>query len=459
MTRSSDGDRWEAWRLTPRDPLVFRDGREPIPFADRGQLGLPRPSTLAGMVRTSFVEASIGPQTARQLLDIRVRGPWLLRRADEGEKTEVWLPPPADLVWCPTDRPSGAGEPTPKERKRRAYGSFVRGEVLGAESGESVLWPQQTRSLRPVHLPGKKGKDKTRPVPHPLWRLDDVVDWNLGKPRQPRDVAPPEESESLFVSERRIHVALEPGRRTARDGQLFQSRGLRLARDCAIGFEVAVPDGWEPAPGLRTPEEAGAVRLVVLGGEGRPSIREPAPDAALSSSFPRETYRKAIDERATGEARLGLRLQLVTPGVLYEPHGEMGRPGWCPPWIDPTTARGKHPAAPDVLLQLVAVCMPRRHLVISGWNMQWRGDARQRGGGPRRVRRLVPEGTVYFFEIATKPDIGREGRLEACRRLWACSLDGGRIGADAEHHLAAPSADGYGLCIPGIWSDSDGANS
>ena len=74
--------------------------------------------------------------------------------------------------------------------------------------------------------------------------------------------------------------------------------------------------------------------------------------------------------------------------------------------------------------------LQERWQALSGWDLMARK--------PRAVRRLVPAGAVYWFEIV-------QGDAEAIARLWLAPL------ADREQDRL----DGFGLALPGLWIDEE----
>jgi len=85
-----------------------------------------------------------------------------------------------------------------------------------------------------------------------------------------------------------------------------------------------------------------------------------------------------------------------------------------------------------VKLNLVSACTGRWK-PISGWSLE---KGRR---GPKPIRRLVPAGSVYFFEVL-------EGDASAlAKNLWLRSV------CDDEQDRR----DGFGLALWGIWDYAD----
>ena len=88
----------------------------------------------------------------------------------------------------------------------------------------------------------------------------------------------------------------------------------------------------------------------------------------------------------------------------------------------------------ELNLKLVSACMGRWK-PISGWSLE------EKGAKP--IRRLVPAGSVYFFELE-----GDEDASIVAKNLWLKSV------CDDEQDRK----DGFGLALWGIWDYADETN-
>lgn len=401
----------ETWLLDPRDPLVFGNGTVAAPFVPR-DARLPAPGTVAGMVRAAHVidPAAVTPEDAHALLDIHVRGPWLVHFPDGGSPA-AWVPAPAD----------GSAGPS----------TFQRAKLLRVASGEGVTWPPGQVPPCLVDTPEKANGQKLLPIAKkaPFWPLDQAVNWALGKQVIPGQVRAPSaaahEARAL-IKEARVHVTIDNTTGSAEPSALFGTSGTRFARDMMLAVEVSAP------PGVRAPSST-----VLMGGEARVSFRRIEPAAAFPSF---DAFRTEYDEASKRPDLLGLRLQILTPACLHDEAGDAPLAG--PAWIPPVPAPG---------LTLAAACVPGFD-AISGWNLQ---AARGRGA-PRSVRRLVPAGSVFWYTW-DGPAGRRDALLALCERLWGASIDPRATPSAVEkrQHRNAPACDGYGLVLPGLWYESD----
>lgn len=404
----------ESWYVDLRDPVVLRDGRVATGLDAGPPFALPPPSTFAGMVRARFI-ANGDEDDARRVLGIRiVRGPWISERRADGTFVP-WLAAPADAVVGST------GDPP----------ALHRATIIEAGAGERVYWSGEVLP-RLASLPERDAGRKTESVTaeFPFWSHDDVVRWlsdraDLSLPQRP--AAPwhraDAERRRATKEERRVHVRLDEDTGTASHGMLFGSAGIRFGEQFGLAAEIVLP--WD------VPSRGVGPEPVRLGGDDRMAFRTTLPAAAFPG-FPEAAFARGV-----GQGRLsGLRLQLVTPACLGQ------GTTWLPEWW----SGGTHPLVPGYRLTVQAACVTG-FTVTSGWNIQAKA--------PRRVRRLVPAGSVYYVQVTD--DRGREGTPDAlvsiARTLWASPLDVVQDESPEEFQAAA-HADGFGMVLPGLWWDT-----
>ena len=182
-------------------------------------------------------------------------------------------------------------------------------------------------------------------------------------------------SSSLWKTDRRLGIALDPGKRTTRTGMLYTTDAVALCRDMGFLARIDGADDLLPRSGL-----------VRLGGDGcgatisHENVNWGAPDWDCIASAGR------------------FRIVLTSPGIFPN--------GWRPPgsdgsgqWVGPEGARAK----------LVAAAVPRA-AVISGWDLSKRC--------PKPAMRVAPAGAVYWFENF-QGHIGALCKL-AEQGFWAC---------------------------------------
>ena len=157
-----------------------------------------------------------------------------------------------------------------------------------------------------------------------------------------------------FVSiEPKIGIALDRGRRTAQEERLY-----RLAQYRYNGLGIVVDfEGIEIA-------DYGVLKL---GGEAKGARYE-----KFEGSF----------EAAGSLDGDMFKVVLLTPAIFSQ--------GWIPDFVDPYTMEGK-----DIQVRLVAAAIGRAQY-IGGWDMQKKF--------PKPMKKAVPPGSVYFFELIDKVD-------------------------------------------------------
>ncbi len=193
----------------------------------------------------------------------------------------------------------------------------------------------------------------------------------------------------------RVGIAWEQGKKNVREGFLYSASFLALKPGIAL---VAATDAPLPTGPL----------TVRLGGEGRTATLTSVPGNVLPQPP------KTLNEQR-------LLLYLATPA--YFKHG------WLPSFLDPATLCGRR----DGLgLKLLAAATGKPVLV---------GGFDRRRGGPKPLRRMVPAGSCYFFEIT-------DG--EAAKSLcWHGSSFGDDPRADRENE---PPPTGFGTGCIGTWN-------
>ncbi|MCA2967606.1 MAG: type III-B CRISPR module-associated protein Cmr3 [Acidobacteriaceae bacterium] len=338
-------------RITPRDPVVIRDGR---PFGAGASkmraLPWPYPQTMSSTVRTmlgkeqghGFDAAGVGG-----LLTLGIAGGFPERRE------RLFFPTPADLV-CAEDAPPFTLRP---------FGPAGPAVVSG-----SVLKPEQLESL--PYLPTGAGEFKPVP-PHPFVEGAWMVDWLL---EANGPMAPGYRPGTVPArNEERTHVQVDPATFAAADEMLFSSVGLRLEPGFSFSCRIRGEEGaLAPLRNLRAYHP--------LGGERRLAWFERCGRPAGSWECPSRI------RTALGAGPLRVRLVLGTPGIFAD--------GWVPQWL---REGGLVPGTRTVRLRLVSAAVSR-WLPVSGWSYD------RRSFGAKPIRRLVPAGSVYFCEVEPGSD-------------------------------------------------------
>lgn len=339
--------------LEPLDVLFFRDGR-PFGPATRATTGMPQPQTLTGALRTwlldrlgvnfkrlgvdiaegrSFAEATAS-QGAEAVGRLSFRGPWFAR---DGERLVA----------------------TPANIEIDADGNLARLDPLRRGT---LGW--QKDDLLPLWRRAR-GATKRRGG---YLKADGVNAYLAGHAPEPDHIV---DDDDLFATEDRVGIGMDVEKRSAREGQIYAVRLLRLRPEARLIVDVF--GSHDDLSILPKGED-----LLAIGGEARRAIvrrtASPARSPATSHAF---------------DGKLAL---LTTPA----PFGN-----WAPPGLTP-----------------VAAAMPG-HVAVSGWDL-----AR---GGPKPNRFAAPAGSVYYFNDATALD-SRGGSLctgEDAAIGWGAFIEGG----------------------------------
>lgn len=381
--------------ITPRDPIILRDGR---PFGQSGvpqsgTLAWPRPGTVAGMAR-SYIGTLRSPDyfqidTAAHIEEIkRVSVAWFLPAVFSQGSHALCFPAPADGVVFPEKE----GQIQPDHRlevKPLTPVSTASGE------GADLPWPEW---LYPWV------EDRRKPVNNPpsFWHWSQMKSWlidgTIGRMIQPEELGI-----GLPETEERTHVTIDPGTGSAAESHLFTTMGLRFRTDIRLAARI----GMEPADNL--PE----TDMAVLGGDRRPVF--------LTWKDRLIDWPEAPPE--IGKA-VGFRLILTSPGLFSQ--------GWLPGWLKESLDTNRFIEIPGttVKLRLRSACIPRWQ-PCHGWDM-----GIGKSGAPKPLRKMVPAGAVYFTEVEPRAD-----KTVAVQTLWNRSL------CESEQDIR----DGFGRILVGNW--------
>lgn len=398
-------------QLSPHDPLVARDGR---PFGEgqgnrmRG-MSWPLPSVLAGSFRTALVKSSTGLDflgtMPQRLMKIAVAGPFPILM-NNGNPSEMYLPAPSDAVV--EHREDGSGI----KRVHRSVPQKIDGGCDLPANG-----------LLPVMLSMSQASSDFKPAQVPAWwPVQRYAEWLLGK-----DIS----FDSSFLNnpheEKRDHVCLDAERGAAADGQIFSTAALNLSY--LPRFGVAQDDEKIPFT-ARFAEVSLAARVDIPDSELELKLEHDFEIWHPLGGERRLVHWHHLGDKTLWECPLPVRqaldnakqvcMILATPAIF--------RNGWKPGWLN-DQLEGTPPGG-DVQLKLVGVCNGRWN-AVSGWSL-----APPRG--PKPIRRMVPAGSVYFFECA-------QGAGTNLSKHWLKSVsDEGQ-----------EQRDGFGLAIWGTWNNKE----
>jgi len=294
--------------ITPRDPIIARDGR---PFNSGNRMKAVDwiyPSVTAGSLRT-LVGKALGRFEPDELRKVEVSGALPVRR------DELYVPIPNDCVLRAESKeyPAAAFEVRPRE---------VLAECSNLPDG---LWP--------VMLPKDAGDD-FKPANGPAFiRVGLMERWlSGGSWKYPFE---PDDQVSKIEKDERSHVAIDAERGSAAESKLYSTTGLVLPRDVSLQ--------------VRTGGAGTVAGTHPLGGERRLASWTAAP-AAKGWNCPAEVA-KSLAKTSR------VRLVLATPALFGK--------GWQPRWL----SEGAAVPGTNVRLKLRGACVGRGR-AISGWSME-----------------------------------------------------------------------------------------
>jgi len=370
-------------RIMPHGALMFRDPRPSVVGGTAKSRDFPPPSVTAGTVRTlraKQLDMAFTKSNAETLLSWSVLGPLLAL------DNEIFFPVPQDL--------------------QVRGGAVVPLRPLSVGAGSGVNLPHL---LRPIGCTGNSFK------PEPTGRFlaaGGVYDWLADPP-----AAPPLSGDVWFDPslDPRTRLKMNNTTETAEAGMLYTTEMVLLDR----GRGFPGPSVFQAGSLLVRFDQPIDPAVHRIGGDGGIARFEAVADEDPWPSAPPDSLANAL------AAAKRVRMQLATPAFF--------KAGWCPDWLDPAATpensplRGSPPGASGHLeLELVGACVPRWR-PLGGWDLL--------RGGPKPLRRLVPAGSVYFFQVKTG-----DPRVLASD-LWLRSVCTNQ-----------QERDGFGLALWGVWS-------
>lgn len=409
-------------QIRPLEPIISRDGRpfDTTPGVIAYSMPDFSPSMIAGTVRTV-----IGKQAARnegidpkELFDksshdaikkLVVRGPIY------AYDNTFFYPTPQDLYAYE----ESVKDDTNRGRLHVAFLSPTRelsGGFLGTGKNglyEDILWPAAVPPFskeindKPAYidevlmvkwLSAHPGPDECREMEQYLahWR-----DIRKKEEHSPRFLRP-------FAKDVRHHTEIETGRRIPQEQRLFTTEAISVPDRLTILAEVDWTSGESAWPGSIS-------AIHSLGGKRRLAYFRQLENRQLPDC-PSE-----IIEALNGKKYI--RMVLVTPAYFSK--------GWKPGWLN-EKLETNHSWRYPVQLRLRWANIPGWR-PYSGWSYKENGE--------KAVRRMVPEGSVYYFEVM------KGNPRQLAELLWLYS-----VSDDNRRKNAHDRDDGFGLALWGVWN-------
>lgn len=400
--------------ITPRDPLIARDGR---PFG-RNQgfrmksLDWLTPSVLAGSLRSLLGKqtgSDFTPELVAALKDLSIAGPFPVLAG------QLYLPAPRDCI---------------RDVKNASSPYSLRPFSLSDSEGCDFPLPE----LIPAVLSDSITEDfKPAPIPQ-LWSRTLLASWLAENGiALPDEKAQFHQTSSTWLEtpkkDERQHVVMDRETSSASKGELFSTTALDFSLKAIEGgtsaLQLAVSVA-APANSILENALSNLSALHPLGGERRLVHWERSPQVARSPLWECPSVLADVTSKKPNR----LRLQLVSPAHFSA--------GWKPGWLRECEhgLEGRPPLPGNThrpLLRLVSA-VTGRWQPISGFSLE------KDTFGIKPVRRLVPAGSVYFFEIAES--LTSEAITKFVHAAWLQS-----ISDDAQDQR-----DGFGLAVWGVWN-------
>jgi CRISPR-associated protein Cmr3 len=383
-------------KILPHDPLIARDGRPFNAGSRMHSVDWLFPSVLAGSLRSLLGKNAGGgfpPSVVRELRDVSVAGPFLVREREGGED-EMFFPTPKDLVM--QDAPVAKALPL-RPRKPDHGGCDLPEGMLPALLGEGENVAAKQTSATPQFFSQSlmtrwlaDGKGDSLEIPD---------GWGNG-------------SSTLYTTvekDMRVHVEIQPASGAAEPERLFQTVGLAFPERFHLVARAESGNGFAASLGSLD-------CLHPLGGERRLAHWKTTKSGGW-------TVPSAVMDAVKAEPKR-LRMVLATPAVFEK--------GWLPGWLA-GSFRGK-PHGAKIQLRLVGACVDR-WIPVSGWSLEPLSSTGK--PGPKAIKRLPPGGSVYFFEVESGD------AEEFVSKFWLSAV------SDEEQDRK----DGFGLALWGPWAE------
>lgn len=420
-------------RIQPLDPLMIRDGRpfDMTPGIKAHSLSDVSPSVLAGTIRTVLGKYSkdVNPiingdrniyrQLSSKKSKVVVRGP--LYEKDR----EIFYPVPQDVGFYHSTENKKLGvdirRPVQLLEGEGFYGIGTNGLY------ENLLWLPMSKQ---VHKETSEAPAYMSATLMHQWLLDELSqeDWGRELKRWSE-----KQNGSHFIEkfprEERVHTAIDHTTYTAEDQKLFSTESIILPDGMSMLVAVDVSQS-----NIDWPRDLSLVHS--LGGKRR--LAHFSADNHETSAYWKcpESILNAVKEKTY------IRMVLATPAYFSK--------GWLPGGFNEELVY-ENAWESGVNLRLLSACIPRWQ-PVSGWrygeipedhSKENSAQKNEKTGREKPVRRLVPAGSVYFFEVT-------KGNAEDLVKLkWLASVsDENRRKAAFDHE------DGFGLALWGVWEPS-----
>lgn len=364
------------WLISPRDPLIFRNGKPftAAPGSRAETLPLPYPGTVSGATRTlAWTDRTTDVFDESLINDnYSVCAPFLVE-LDVFDNVISWFfPAPADAVFFETN------DKSEKEADLYDLKPMLPQEDVMLDSKDMVLCGFE-----------KIIKPKPFRSPPSFWNWTALVDW-LRNPISQSDVELHTVGIDHLPLQYRIHVAMENSLQSAKEGALFQTSGVEFNYKTVSNsmlqetrrFGLVVISDLDIQGGALSP----------LGGEKRFVDWLP-----LKTDLPFQNCPQDIQDEIVKSGYC--RLLLVTPAYF----GGTNLSG------NTLTGLGAE----------VIATINNRFQTVSGWDYQKKR--------PKATKHLVPAGSIFFLKLSDDLD----KRKQFINQVWGQTIgDDPRMNSD-----------------------------
>lgn len=398
------------YRIAPIDPIISRDARSFGAGSPMHPLKWLSPTLIAGAVRTKLWKENRNSNdryVLDALLNVEISGAFPI------VNEKIYFPRPFDIIV--SSKKNGGFDVW----KIRPMDNFS--ENFGTNMPLKCLMPS---------VPDTDDDFKPEKLSD-FWNTELFIRWlndkkpfafednnkcklsaNANKSNDGKDIFE-DGTFSAPQHDERVHVYINPKTGASLNGKLFSTTGLDFTNKDSKTFnrqEISIDISFEKNSPLE--HKSFEKFITPLGGERRlAEFLEHDADKKLWE-YPEELSQEF------SVCNNKIRLVLATPAMFDK--------GWCPDWLDVNNDAviGKIPNT-DVTVKLISA-VTERWQPVSGWNYSGRK-------GPKPMRRAVPAGSVYFFEII-------DGNLNPSE-IWLKSICCNK----QDIH------DGFGLVLVGKW--------
>ena len=396
------------YRIAPIDPIISRDARSFGAGSPMHTLKWLSPTLIAGAVRTKLWKENENLNDRKlldALLDVKVSGAFPI------VNEKIYFPRPFDII-VSSKKDGGFNvwkiRPMNNFPENSGANMPLKGLMPSVPDTEDDFKPEKLSDFWNTELFIRWLKDEK-----PFTFEDNnkcKLSANVNKSNDGKDIFE-DDTFSAPQHDERVHVYINPKTGASLEGKLFSTTGLDfISKDNKTlkQQEISIDINDENSPLAHKNFEK---FITPLGGERRLAEFSKHDSDKKLWDYPKELSQ----EFSVGNK---IRVILATPAMFDK--------GWYPDWLDVNndTITGKIPNT-DVTVKLISA-VTERWQPVSGWN--YSGQK-----GPKPMRRAVPAGSVYFFEII-------DGKLNPAD-IWLKSICCNKQDIN----------DGFGLVLVGKW--------